>query len=95
VDFEGEYEPGKKLKRITSTQPDLLNQIINVNFRIEWDENNELRHDEWNLPLRYYFRYELEHLIERSHFTDYTILGDYSGNELNPDSKEFIVICRK
>lgn len=95
VDFEGEYEPGKKLKRIASTQTDLLNQIINVNFRMEWDENNEVKLDEWNLPMRYYFRYELEHLVERSAFENYTILGDYSGNELNADSKDFIVICRK
>lgn len=95
VDFECEYEPGKKLKRIVTTHPDLLNQIINISFRMEWDENDETKHDVWNLPLRYYFRYELEHLIERSPFTNYTILGDYSGNALNAESKDFIVVCRK
>ncbi len=44
---------------------------------------------------RLFFRYELEHLIERSNFKEYRITGDYLGNELNPKSKEFIIICRK
>ncbi len=95
VDFEGEYENGKKLKRIVSTKPDLINQLINVHFRLEWEEENELMAEDWELALRFFFRYELEHLIERSHFENYEILGDYEGNKLNEKSKEFIVVCRK
>jgi SAM-dependent methyltransferase len=95
TDFEGEYEPGKKVRRVVSTTPDLLNQLINVKFRMEWEENGRLQLDEWTTPLRYFFRYELEHLVERSKFRNYKIMGDYNGNELNRDSKEFIVICRK
>ena len=95
TDFDGEYEPGKKLKRIASTKPDLINQLINIHFRLEWDENNKLMHEEWELPLRFFFRYELEHLIERSNFKQYKILGDYLGNDLSEKSKEFIVICQK
>ena len=95
TDFEGEYEPGKKIKRIVTTTPDLINQIIHIKFRLEWDEDNKVKYEDWNLPLRFFFRYELEHLIERSNFEKYKILGDYQGNELNPKSKEFIIICRK
>ena len=95
TDFEGEYEPGKKMRRIVSTQPDLVNQIINVHFLIEWEEENVLKRDEWNVPMRFFFRYEMEHLVERSKFTTYKILGDYQGTELNKDSKEFVVICQK
>ncbi len=95
VDFEGEYEPGKKLKRSVSTQPDLINQLINIHFRLEWDEDNKIRREDWKVPLRFFFRYELEHLIERSHFSRYTILGDYKGNELRGGSKEFIAVCQK
>jgi SAM-dependent methyltransferase len=94
-DFEGEYEPGKQLKRFISTKPDLINQLINIHFHLEWDENNTVRHDDWRVPLRFFFRYELEHLIERSDFEQYRILGDFLGNELNETSKEFIVICQK
>jgi SAM-dependent methyltransferase len=95
TDFEGEYEPGKRIKRIVSTKPDLLNQLIIVTFRLEWGETDGLKQEEWKFPMRFFFRYELEHLLERSDFKNYRILGDYHGNELNPDSKEFIVICQK
>ena len=95
TDFEGEYEPGKKVRRVVSTTPDLLNQLIQVRFRMEWEENGRLEHDEWTTPMRYFFRYELEHLVERSKFRKYKIMGDYNGNELNQDSKEFIVVCQK
>jgi SAM-dependent methyltransferase len=95
IDFEGEYEPGKKVRRSVSTSPDLINQLINIRFYLEWDEDNKLKHEEWKVPLRYYFRYELEHLIERSKFEKYKIYGDYQGTELNQKSREFVMICQK
>jgi len=95
TDFDGEYEPGKKIRRIVSTVPDLVNQRININFRFEWDEDNGLVAEEWDMALRFFFRYELEHLVERSYFNKYKIVGDFYGNELNQESKEFIVICQK
>jgi SAM-dependent methyltransferase len=95
TDFEGEYDNGKMLKRTISTKPDLIKQIIDVKFNMEWDENNELKHDEWIMPIRYFFRYELEHLIERSNFTRYKIFGDYQGNKLDQESKDFIIVCYK
>jgi SAM-dependent methyltransferase len=95
TDFEGEYEPGNKVKRIVSTKPDLLNQVINITFRLEWNEGSSDYQKEWKSSLRYFFRYELEHLVERSQFTEYKILGDFNGNEIKNDSKEFIIICQK
>ena len=93
--FDGEYEPGRQLRRFVSTKPDLINQIINIHFHLEWAENNAIRHADWRVPLRFFFRYELEHLIERSDFEQYRIQGDFQGNELNETSKEFVVICQK
>jgi SAM-dependent methyltransferase len=95
TDFEGEYEPGNSVKRIVSTQPDLINQIININFRIEWNEGDKNYSREWRSQMRYFFRFELEHLIERSKFKKYRITGDFKGNELNHDSREFILTCLK
>jgi SAM-dependent methyltransferase len=95
VDFEGESDSGQKVRRIVSTSPDLINQIIHINFHLEWEENNELSHEDWMLPLRFFFRYELEHLIERSKFSKYKIYGDYQENELNTESKDFIIVCQK
>lgn len=94
-DFEDEYEPGKKLKRIVTSMPDLVNQVLNVLFRLEWEEDEGIKTEEWQFPMRFFFRYELEHLIERSDFDDYKIIGDYKGSPLDKDSREFIVICNK
>jgi len=95
VDFDGEYEPGKKLKRIVSTKPDLIRQLINIHFHLEWDEDHQIKTHDWYFPLHFFFHYELKHLVERSDFEQYQILGDYSGSGLNENSKEFIVVCRK
>lgn len=95
MDFEGEYDSGHKIRRFVSTFPDLINQTIQVNFHLEWEEKNELKHDDWILPLRFFFRYELEHLLERTKFEKYKIYGDYKGSELNKESKDFIIICQK
>lgn len=95
TDFEGEYEEGKKVRRVVSTIPSLIDQTIDVHFHLEWDEDEEVKQDDWRVPLRYFFRYELEHLIERSNFANYKILGDYHGNVLGKESKEFVVICQK
>jgi SAM-dependent methyltransferase len=95
TDFEGEYEEGKKVKRVVSTIPSLIDQTIDVFFHLEWDEGEEVKQDDWRVPLRYFFRYELEHLIERSNFENYKILGDYQGNELGSESREFVVVCQK
>ena len=95
TDFEGEYEPGKRIKRTVSTKPDLINQVINIDFLLEWDEDNEVKQEHWKTLLRFFFRYELEHLIERSDFRKYKILGDFRGNELDQKSREFIIVCQK
>ncbi|HCC71315.1 MAG TPA: hypothetical protein DEQ09_09230 [Bacteroidales bacterium] len=95
TDFDDEYEPGKKLRRIVTSIPDLVNQVLNVLFRLEWDDDEGPHSEEWETPLRFFFRYELEYLIERSDFHEYDITGDYTGKLLDKDSKEFIVICKK
>ncbi|MGD2034383.1 MAG: hypothetical protein PVF73_04960, partial [Bacteroidales bacterium] len=78
-----------------SVRPDLVSQLIHITLLLEWDEENDTKHEEWKFPLRFFFRYELEHLIERSEFEKFKILGDYRGNELNQKSKEFVLICQK
>jgi hypothetical protein len=95
TDFDGEYEPGNRVKRTVTSEPDLLNQILNVTFRIEWNVGKEHFQKDWKSTMRYFFRYELEHLIERSQFPEYKILGDFNRNELNHNSKEFILVCKK
>lgn len=94
-DFEGEYETGKRIKRIVTTRPDLINQTIGITFRYEWDSDGKVISKEWNTTLRFFFRYEMEHLLEKAGFRNYSILGDFEGSPINKDSKEFIMVCEK
>ena len=96
VDFEGEYMPGRKIRRITSSNSDMINQVNNITMRFEWEEENGTpMKKEWHFQMRFFFRYELEHLLARSPFNKYRIFGDYNLNPLNERSKDFVVICEK
>ena len=95
-DVDKEYLPGRKIRRYVTSRPDLIHQILDVTFRIEWDEEDGFRREKWQVPLRFLFRYELEHLLERSEFNNqYTIYGDYNKHELNSSSTDFLVVCTK
>ncbi|MFI5135396.1 MAG: class I SAM-dependent methyltransferase [Chitinophagales bacterium] len=95
VDFKGEYEPGKKLQRITSFQTDYMNQVNNVTMRYEWEENDDMNSHSWTFQMRYFFHWEIEHLIARSPLKLETIYGDYEENPLRNESNDFVVVCRK
>ena len=95
IDFEGEHAKGKLLRRIVSSKSDLVSQISKTTFILEWLENDLLERRVWEFDLRFYFRYELDNLIERSRFKSHKIFGDFAEHELGPESKEFIVHCMK
>ena len=95
TDFEGEYKPGKKVRRIVSSKTNIVNQLLDVTMKFIWDEDNKQIEKEWKLQMRIFFRYELEHLIKLSKLSLVNIFGDYQENLLNSDSKEFIVVCKK
>jgi len=94
-EFDGEYESGKKLQRFASIRYDNINQILNLTFKFVWDENGQQKTCEFSTPLRYYHRFEIENLIARTKFKLENIYGDFKRSELNNDSKEFVVVCRK
>jgi SAM-dependent methyltransferase len=95
VDFEGEYEKGKKLIRITSANADLIDQISHVQMKFKWDEGGQEQNAVWNFPMRFFFRYELEHLIRLSNLKLEAIYGDYQETPVHKDSKDFVIVCRQ
>jgi len=95
TDFDGEYAPGKKLKRVVSAEPDLISQVNKVTMTLTWDEEGGQKTSSWQLLMRFYFRYELEHLVARSRLKLEHIYGDYEGHELTSESRDFIVVCRR
>jgi SAM-dependent methyltransferase len=95
TDFDGEYAPGKKLKRVVSADPDLISQVNKVTMTLTWDEEGGQKTSSWQLLMRFFFRYELEHLVARSKLKLEHIYGDYEGHDLSSKSKDFIVVCRR
>jgi len=95
LEFEGEWEPGKFLKRFADIEPEYHRQRSKIKFRFEWEEHDKLQKASWEFFMRYYFRYELEHLVERSGLVLEKICGDFKEGALVGDSKDFVVFCRK
>jgi SAM-dependent methyltransferase len=95
TDFEGEYAPGKKLQRITSSHSDIVNQLNDVSMKFIWDENGKKNEETWNMKMRFYFRYEIEHFIARSKLKLVGIYGGYNESALDKNSKNFVVVCQK
>lgn len=95
VDFEGEYEKGKKLIRISSATYDLSRQIGNVRMKFRWDEGGRRHEALWKFPMRFYFRFELEHLVCRSGLELEAIYGDYQGNPISEKSTDYLMVCKR
>jgi len=93
VDFDGEYAPGKRLRRATSATSDLITQITSVTMAFCWKDGGQQSSKDWSFPMRFFFRYELEHLIARSKLELKAIYGDFAESPLSSGSKEFIVQC--
>ncbi|MBN2198711.1 MAG: class I SAM-dependent methyltransferase [Candidatus Aminicenantes bacterium] len=93
TDFDGEYAPGLRLKRTVSASSDLISQVTSVTMAFDWDEGGRRLNAEWSFPFRFYFRYEIEHLVARSKLKLEAIYGDYAESPLNSTSKEFLVHC--
>ncbi len=92
--FEGEYEKGRKIEVFVSSKTDIINQMMNVIWTLEWDENGTKTIREWNTNIRYFFRYELENLMRLSKLRLVKMHGDFNEGPLNNDSQDFVLICK-
>jgi SAM-dependent methyltransferase len=95
VDFDGEYEEGKRLVRTVSSKSDMSTQTSTVCMKFKWDEAGQTRTEEGRFLMRFFFRYELEHLVRLSNLKLEAIFGDYQGNPVNGDSKDFVLVCSR
>ena len=95
MDFEGEFEPGNVVRRFVTSHSDLITQVNHLSMRFDWNEGEKNFSETWNSELRFFFRFELEYLLQQSKFKTYSIFGDYRENPLSADSRDFVVVCRK
>jgi hypothetical protein len=73
----------------------MINQVNHLAMRFDWNKGEQKFSETWDSELRFFFRYELEYLLGNSKFKSWSIFGDYLENPLSPESKEFVVVCRK
>lgn len=95
VDFEGEYQKGLMLKRTTSMYADIVNQLSYIKMKFDWQENNKWLSESWNIQMRFYFRYEIEHLIALSPLKLENIFGNFNEKPIDTGDKEMIIVCSK
>ncbi len=59
------------------------------------ESDGEVKRLAHSFPFRYFFRYEVEHLLERSGFRVLSIHGDFDRSPLDDDSPEMIFVAEK
>ena len=95
-DFDGEWAPGKRLRRFVSSVPaDLARQTNRVRMSFVWDEEDGEHRGDWEFEMRFFFRFEIEHLVARSKLRLSAIHGDFAQGPLAPKSQEYLVVCRR
>jgi len=78
---------GVETRRFARARTDLAAQTLDVTFRFEpaqVEGNTTVR-------LRWFYRYEIEHLLARAGFTDLTIYGGYDRRPWRPEGETIIV----
>lgn len=95
-DFDGEWAPGRRLRRLVSSAPaDLARQTNHVRMSFVWDEEGGEHRGDWEFEMRFFFRFEIEHLVARSKLRLETLHGDFAGGPLTAESREYVVVCRR
>ncbi len=76
---------------------DLHRQVLDMEFLYEWKEDGGQTHrHSHQFQMRYFFRYEIEHLLGRAGFALETIYADYKKSPFGSQYPgELIVVARK
>ena len=93
---EGSFElEGDTVMRRSKLEYDLARQLIQGTVRYERTRDGKVvAVEEAPLTLRYYFRYELEHLLARAGFTRVEFFGGFDRRPYDYVSSETVVVAR-
>ncbi|MHC4952381.1 MAG: class I SAM-dependent methyltransferase [Planctomycetota bacterium] len=95
LDFERPGEDGGKVRRYSTAVHHPWRQLIDVRFRWELESpDGSISEEIAEFDMRWFYRYELEHLLARTGFVIETIHGSWEREPLGPESKELIFVCR-
>jgi len=94
VDVTFIYE-GFSVQRFATVTRDRARQVIEVTMRyVENHPSGPPQETVVKFSMRWFWRYELEHLMHRAGFTDVTIHGDFDQSPVGRHSPAFVVVAR-
>jgi ubiquinone/menaquinone biosynthesis C-methylase UbiE len=77
--------------RVTRDRPA---QLLHVTMRYErWRDGRVVANEEARFQMRWFHRFELEHLMARAGFDDVRIYGDFDCSPVGRDSPAFVVVA--
>lgn len=94
LDVSFVYE-GHPVKRFASVTRDRVNQVIHLTMRYAEEIGpGPAKETIVKFSMRWFWRYELEHLLHRAGFANVTIYGDFDRRPIGRDTPAFVVIAR-
>ncbi|MFI5356340.1 MAG: class I SAM-dependent DNA methyltransferase [Opitutales bacterium] len=92
LDFINE---GRAVRRYVAVNRDRARQLITVTMRyVEKPETGPARETLVTFTMRWFWRYELEHLLHRAGFTEVTIYGDFDRSPVGRETPAYVVVAR-
>ena len=86
---------GDEVVRYTAVRRDRGRQLMHLRMRYERRRGGEvLGSESVEFDMRYFFRYELEHLLARAGFEEVELYGDFDRSPYASDSPAFIYVAR-
>lgn len=85
----------QQVTRYATVTRDTASQLMTVTMRYECRRDGAVVGNEvCDVRMRWYYRYELEHLLHRAGFDRVEIYGDFDRSDVRPDSPNFVVVAR-
>jgi ubiquinone/menaquinone biosynthesis C-methylase UbiE len=90
---------GRAMRRFTRITRDRATQLMQVTMRYVADASADGRQSaeetRVTFSMRWFWRYELEHLLHRAGFTQIEMFGDFDRSPIRRDSPAFLVVARQ
>jgi SAM-dependent methyltransferase len=87
-------EGGRTIRRYSAAVPHPWRQVNDVTFRWEVLEGGRTEEYREEFPMRWFYRYELEHALARAGLRVEALYGGFDRSPLGPASKELIFLAR-
>ena len=90
---------GRAMRRFTRIARDRATQLMQVTMRYVADASADGRESaeetRVTFSMRWFWRYELEHLLRRAGFTHVEMFGDFDRSPIRRDSPAFVVVAHQ